>query len=1028
MIALITAALVARRAQAVLLLVIAAMTTAAASAAPAFLGVADRSVAAAEIAAALPIQRSLQVEASGSVGAPEVSGFASFARGALGMPGFTLAEGGEVDVIARGPAGAGAPRLAYRESVCAHVVMLAGRCAGGAGEVLLTQESARRLGVRLGSVFTVQYAASRGLDGYAAAGPPIGVSLVGLFRPRDAAEPYWGTAPYFGYDTGVRGFTDPILAERSTLAALSHEQERASMTAVLDRSAAASLRPAMALARADDAASAAAARQSLATGEVRQLLEQIAADQASTRQVVPVLAVPLVVLGWFGIFLAVAYGTAARRPEVGLLRLRGTNWAWRWWLAAGEVVLPLLAGALLGVVVGRLLVAGLSRVLAPAAAGAPLGPVGWRYPLLAMAGALICVALAQHRTMSTSVAAVLRRVPARTRWWSSGVLEAVVVALAVAAVFQLRSTAGAPQGLALLVPGLLVAVVALLAGRLLLPLAVRLGRRALDRGRLSVGLAALRASRTPGLGRLLVLAAVTTGLVAFALSTAEVADRSRARQARLQIGAARVVEVAPVTRANLLAAVRRVDPQGHFAMAVSSLATEGGPPTLAVDTSRLARVAAWPARLPAATAAARLHPSLPPPLVIRGRTFRIDVEARISTKGSPPELEATVAPLTGGPPLALVWGELRSGRHVYAASQPGCAAGCRIVGLQIKHSGGEALTMTAVLRELRQDATPEVAVAPDRWRLRVPLPKQGYPRATLRDAADGQQIMIGSADGFIDGRMLPPDMPYPLPVLGSAVPGNLLVGVAGDPVPVRRVGGATVLPRLGPGGLVLDMAYAEALAPGEGLGDEAQVWLGRDAPTDVLDRLRVAGLAVGEPRDVAGQRRYLDGQGPATGLRFFLLAALLAVAMALVTVALVASVDHRLGSADLRALATQGVPRRALRRAASGAYLAAAGLGVAVGAVAGLVAFWTTAPRLPVVVGAPLLVPTPLWPGPWTLAGYLAVAAALVVAGALAGRRLADVVRPPGRPPTVRPAAGRGELDSEGARVDGRSERTEVTR
>ena len=992
MIALVTAALAARRVQALLLMALAALTTAAASAAPAFLTLADRSVTVAEIQAAPPVQRSTEIETTATVGTPELNGFFDFARQALRMPGFSSAAGTETDVLAVGPAGAGAPRLAYREGACAHLVLLAGRCAEATGEVMLTRDSASKLGVRIGSVFTVQFAESHGLDGYVAAGPPVGVSVVGLVRPRDAAEPYWGTGPYFGYDTGVRGFIDPILTSRTTLAALDHRLERLSVTAVLQPTAA-TIDPTSAVDRVNDAAAAASQREGLATGEVRTLLEQIAADRATTRQVVPVLAVPLVVLGWFGIFMAVAYGTVARRPEVGLLRLRGTGWAWRWWLAAGEAVLPLLAGALLGIVAGRLLVVGLSGALAPAAAGAPVGTVGWRWPLVAVAGALICVPLAQRHTMVTSVAAVLRRVPARTRRWSSGVLDAVVIVLAVAALFQLRSADTPPAGLALLVPGLLIAAVALLAGRLVLPLAVRLGRWALDRGRLAMGLAALRASRTPGLARLLVLMAVTAGLFAFVLSTGDVAGRSRAQQARLEVGAARVVDVAPVTRASLLAAVRHVDPRGRYAMAVSSLATQGGPPALAVDTGRLAPVAEWPGPPPAATVAARLHPDLPAPLVVRGHTLSLDVESQISTRGSQPELEATVAPLDGGSPLAARWGALRAGRHVYRATLEGCTAGCRIVGLEIKHPGGEALRLHMVLRELRQDASPAVAVTPDRWRLRVPVPKQGYPRATLSDGPDGQQISLTSADGFVDGRMLPPDLPYPLPVLGSSVPGNLLVGVANNPVPVRSVGRVDVLPRLGSGGILLDLEYADVLAPGEGLGDRAEVWLGPDAPPDVLDRLRAAGLALGEPRDVTAQKRYLDRQGPATGLRFHLLAIVLALVLALVSVALVVSVDLRLGGADLRALAVQGVPVPALRRAARGGYLAAAVLGAAAGLLGGLLAFWAAAPYLPTIVGAPMLLAESRWPGPWALAGYLAAVVLLVVAGALAGRRLAAAVR-----------------------------------
>ncbi len=61
----------------------------------------------------------------------------------------------------------------------------------------------------------------------------------------------------------------------------------------------------------------------------------------------PVIAVPLVLLALFVIFLVVGYGTEARRPELAALRLRGTRWWLRWWVAAGETLLPIVAGAAL---------------------------------------------------------------------------------------------------------------------------------------------------------------------------------------------------------------------------------------------------------------------------------------------------------------------------------------------------------------------------------------------------------------------------------------------------------------------------------------------------------------------------------------------------------------------------------------------------------------------------------------------------------------------------------------------------------
>ncbi len=65
---------------------------------------------------------------------------------------------------------------------------------------------------------------------------------------------------------------------------------------------------------------------------------------------------PLVALSWFVLFIAVAAGTQERRFELGLLALRGARLPNRWWLAAGEAILPILAGSVAGYLVGHFVV------------------------------------------------------------------------------------------------------------------------------------------------------------------------------------------------------------------------------------------------------------------------------------------------------------------------------------------------------------------------------------------------------------------------------------------------------------------------------------------------------------------------------------------------------------------------------------------------------------------------------------------------------------------------------------------------
>jgi len=73
----------------------------------------------------------------------------------------------------------------------------------------------------------------------------------------------------------------------------------------------------------------------------------------------------------------------------------------------------------------------------------------------------------------------------------------------------------------------------------------------------------------------------------------------------------------------LLTAVRTVDPGGRFAMAVVALpGATGEKPGLAVDSTRLARVANWPAGGPAAGTVQRvLRRPVAPSIGLRGSDF-----------------------------------------------------------------------------------------------------------------------------------------------------------------------------------------------------------------------------------------------------------------------------------------------------------------------------------------------------------------------------------------------------------------------
>lgn len=174
------------------------------------------------------------------------------------------------------------------------------------------------------------------------------------------------------------------------------------------------------------------------------VLRDIDADRASIGRTAPVIAVPLLLLCWFVLFLLVASLTEERAPEIALAKLRGYPSGRAARFGLGEVLLLTAAAVPAGIVAGLLLV--------QAAAGALLADgvrVEVRWPVFAAAGialaaGLAAAVLAGRQTLARPVLGLLRRVPERGGW-RAGVAEGVVVALAVASLAAAVNDRGSPS-------------------------------------------------------------------------------------------------------------------------------------------------------------------------------------------------------------------------------------------------------------------------------------------------------------------------------------------------------------------------------------------------------------------------------------------------------------------------------------------------------------------------------------------------------------------------------------------------------
>ncbi|MET0418976.1 MAG: FtsX-like permease family protein, partial [Actinoplanes sp.] len=703
------------------------------------------------------------------------------------------------------------------------------------------------------------------------------------------------------------------------------------------------------------------------TTEMPTLLDRIDAGRSAARLLVPVLAVPLVLLACFSIFLAVGYGTEGRQPELAVVALRGARWWMRWWLATGENLAAILLGALAGCLAGQLLVNAVAAARFPGVGADP----DWsslRYAPLAALAALSAAVLAQRRQLLSPVATLLRRNPVVPGGVRALIVEALIVVLAVVSAAQLAISGGALTGLGLLAPAFVMLALALLAARALLPVVTRLARRALAAGRPGLALAGFQLARRPGAQRLFALLVATVAVAGYAAAAVDVASAGRAVQAGVGVGADRVVDVRPVFHSQLLHAVDQVDPDGRFAMAAAHLPSQSAadPLGLAVDARRLATVATWPAGAPpVGEVAARLRPDTPEPIEFTGSDLTIDATTSGIQRGKELTLSVAVSSTAGLGDTVVSLGRLENGPFRYQQRVPVCREGCRLHGIELSPLAGGAvgltgrvvLTSVGTVNPVVTLPTAELA-DPARWR----MPLYG----ALASTPDGLRIDIDGPSGLPGGAWLHPSSafwPLPAAVAGPVPAGDAVTGLGGATTAVRPVAELPAVPMLGVRGTLVDLDYADRLSTDARSALLPQVWLNADAPADILDRLAAAGLTVLRDTQSAQVRRQLDDQGPALALMFHVLAGGLAVLLGAGALVLAAVVDRTRRAEDLSALRTQGLSRKAARPATLGTYPALVAIAAVVGGLTAAAGWALTGWALPLAGLDPPPLPMPSWPG-----------------------------------------------------------------
>ncbi|MEV0901759.1 FtsX-like permease family protein [Actinoplanes sp. NPDC049802] len=995
MISLVLAMIWTRRGQALTLALLSLLAVASAVAAPAYLIAAERAIADGQIATAATRELTMAARrsydsATGEAGTGALR-FPEVGEVLLDVEGFDYYHAAEVPTVGIEEADTFPTRLVFRQEACAHLVILTGRCLSAEGDALIGERTAQRLGLTAGDRIELSAARQNGATQpitFVPDGAPKTLTVAGTYRPADPTAAYWGLHGYFLFGVDL-GPGEPVFTNAATLSTM----ERTTTTMAVDGIAEPGVIGIDRIERLR--AELIAVEQAIAELDeplqfdsgIPALLDRIDQGRQAARLLVPVMAVPLVLLACFTIYLTVGYGAQGRQSELAVVALRGTRWWTRWWLATGESLAAVLAGALAGCLAGQLLVNAVTGLLFPGV-GADPAFTSLRYAPFAALAALAAAILAQRRQLTSPVAGLLRRAPSRDRGLP-GVSEVAVAVLAVVTGIQYALAGDPLEGLGLFAPALIILALALVSARALLPLVNRYAARALRRGRLGIALAGVQLSRRPGAGRLFALLVASAAVAGFATAAVDTAARGRAVTAHLGTGADRVLTVQPTTRQRLLTAVHKADPDGRFAMAVTSLPNSGsaGTPGIAVETGRLAAVAAWPdSAVTPHRLRELLHP-VPPEGPAYGGS---DITIEVTVTGGPLRLALSLASPTGLGDTVLELGTVRPGPQTYQRDVPICRDGCRVNGIRISGEGKTPdITGRLVIRGLGT-ATPAPLTDPTRWR--------ATRDARLSAAPGGLQADVEVSPSVAEAVWIQPvNTPYPLPIAyaGEAPPAGLLPGLNVVDTPVTPVAVLPAVPGLGRRAVLADLEYVDRLAVQSREVQAPQVWLGATAPTDAVDRLEAAGLQIVAESTAATVRDRLDQQGPAVALWFHILAAVLAGLLGAGALALTVAVDRGRRTEDLAALRTQGLRPRPAGQATLWTYPVLVTIATAVGVLVAVGAWRLTGWALPLAGITPPDLPLPTWP---RLTALLTAAGAVLllqlVVAFLGGRDLRRRIEP----------------------------------
>lgn len=902
--------------------------------------------------------------------------------------------------------------LVARTGACADLRLVSGRCAGSIDEVMLSTRSAEQLRVQVGSTFPLSGTkASVSFSPGTASGPsrrskPIRLVVSGIYQPGDPAAAVWWGQNFFEFGSAPPGGSEPLDSGFVTAAAaakLSAEIEGSSFVQLPLHPATISAadvphllgvlsRWEVQVRAADGATVGSFLPTVLATAE---------GEESSARIVTLVVALQLVLLALLVLYNVARATSALRAGDVRVAELRGLPRRRIVMLALREPVVLLVVAVPIGIGLAWVVVAAVGKALlgfgAPALDSLALAAAG-----VAFAGGVLSAAFGSRALLRLRLGEESLDAGRRRRAFNAGILDALGLALAASGLAELVSK-GSRQAtgedlLALLGPGLIALGLGILGARLL-PLAANAMARATRWSRrVAVALASRSISRRDVVARRVIVPTIAAGLLAFSVAGLAVSRRNDSMQATFTVGAPVVLHVQVRPGVNFLAAVRSAAPGPGEAMAVAVVRQSFGE-TLAVDSSRLAGIAAWPADLasrPLRVIAAALRPPTPPARTIPPGD-RLVLTADLGGPLNPePDLELTVFDEQPGVETSVDFGHLRPGAHQYSGALLGsCNEGCRMDAFTLLWPAGNHPDRRARAVSLRLSS---LAIVTGKVSRVLPV---GFSHAGWWEGS-GPMLAQASTGGLtVAGDLLvatspptisPVDVPATLPIVvtstfaalnaSATTPGQYAaIGLDGNQVASTGVGTVGALPRIGDNASMIDLGLAQLVQTAPVAGASYEIWCHAPPSAALIDRLDRLGVTIVGSESVTPVLKGLERTGASLGFDLFGASALGALVLALGALMFAAAASARQIGVEFAGLAAVGVPRRTLRRSVVIEALMISGTGAALGWLAG-VAGASLALRIlpefpPGRVGPPL--ETAL---PWAALAIAGAAVCVALAGA----------------------------------------------